>query len=87
MKKKSVKVFLIVICLLFAVWAVMFTTDYTRSLSLREPIFAASKSGESGAYTGLGYTVSVEKYTDDEQGGVRCVEMRVFGKLVAASIS
>ena len=92
MKRKAVKTMLIVICVLAALWAVMFVTDYIRCSSLQEPVFVlagvTADDGGSGEYRGLGYTVDVEKYIDSEGNiCVSAVEMKIFDKVVAASIT
>lgn len=88
MKKAAV----IVISVLLVLWCGMFVTDYLRCASLKEPLFViaeetAADDGGSGVYRGLGYTVEVEKRMDDEYGVcVTSVEMRAFGRTIAASI-
>jgi len=87
---KKIKTIIISICIL---WITIFTTDFIRCSSLLEPIFVVpveitTDDGGSGIYQGLGYTVKVEKYVDAEYGSVlSAVEMRVFGRVIAASIS
>lgn len=92
MRKKK-KIILLVICAAIVLWGAMFTTDYIRCSSLKEPWFVVAKGvaaddGGSGTYQGLGYTVDIEKYIDTEYGlCVRSVKMKVFGKTIAASIA
>ena len=87
---KKVKLIIISISIL---WLAVFTTDFIRCSSFLEPIFVVpiettADDGGSGIYQGLGYTVTVEKYVDAEYGSVlSSVEMRVFGQVIAASIS
>lgn len=91
MKKKTSRIFLIVICALVVLWGAMFSVDYVRCNSLREPLFAVSRGvtaddNGSGTYQGLGYTVSIEKDIDAEYGPcIRSVEMKMFGKVISAS--
>ena len=91
--KKAKKAATIAICALFLLWGAMFTTDYVRCSSLKRPLFVVSAEstaddGGSGTYRGLGYTVDMEVYIDAEYGlCVSAVEMKVLGKVVAASIS
>lgn len=69
-------------------WCGIFVTDYIRCSSLRRPIFAvpvvSCDDDCSGTYLGLGYLVDVKADPDD---GIRSVEMRIFGTVVAASVS
>lgn len=82
-----------VIAALIVVWAVIFAVDYIRCSSLREPLFVfpvdtTLQDGGSGRYCGLGYTVDVNKYIDAEYGMcINSVEMRMFGRVIAASVS
>lgn len=93
MKKKPAKILLIAICALVVLWGVMFTTDYIRCSSLQEPLFVIpigeiAKDGGSGTYLGPGYTVDIKKNIDAEYGiSVSAVEMKVLGKVIAASIT
>ena len=85
-KKRILKTVTIAAAALVLVWAAAFAADYTRSASLKEPIFAF-EGGDTGIYRGIGYTV-VERYTDPELGEyVGSVEMKMLGKIVSASIS
>ena len=91
------KIFTKIICLIFVlaiIWLALFITDYSRATQLKEPIFALPKGGAladdggSGTYIGLGYTVEVKKYIDSDFGVcIESVEMKFFGKVIAASIS
>lgn len=86
-KKRILKTVTIAVAALVLVWAAAFAADYTRSASLKEPIFAF-EGGDTGIYRGIGYTVEVERYTDPELGEyVGSVEMKMLGKIVSASIS
>ena len=90
--KKSKKVIIGILIALIAIWCGIFTTDYVRVSSFREPVFAfaaaTADDGGSGIYHGLGYKVKTEKRIDAEYGEVLVsVEMVVFGKTVAAAIT
>lgn len=93
MKTKAKKRAAVVIAALLVLWAAMFMTDYVRCSSLKAPLFVVASGvtaddGGSGTYQGLGYTVELEKYIDAEYGVcIRSVEMKVFGKVIAASIT
>lgn len=86
MKKVLIAVLVIVL-----VWAAMFCVDFYRCAHLRKPIFVVAAEtaddGGSGTYLGLGYRVEVEGTLSAEAGFVvRSVEMRMFGRVVAASM-
>ena len=89
MKKKL----LAILCALILLWAVMFITDYTCSSTLHEPVFArsggiAADDGGSASYTGLGYTVQVNKCLDTQgRSRIESVEMRLFGRVIAGGIN
>lgn len=90
--KKSKKVIIGILIALLAIWGCVFTTDYIRVSTFREPIFAFASTtaddGGSGVYHGLGYKVKTEKRIDAEYGEVLVsVEMTVLGKTVAAAIT
>lgn len=93
MKRKTKKRIAVVLAVLAVLWGAMFATDYVRCASLKEPLFVTAKGvtaddGGSGTYQGLGYTVEVEKCLDAEYGVcVQSVEMRMFGRVIAASIT
>ena len=81
-----------VLCAVIVVWLTVFVTDAVRTVNLKEPIFAVppaatADDGGSGTFRGLGYTVEVEKHLDSEFGlKTVSVEMKMFGKVVAAAI-
>ena len=52
-KKRILKTVTIAAAALVLVWAAAFAADYTRSASLKEPIFAF-EGGETGFYRGIG---------------------------------
>ena len=93
MKQKTKKRIAVVLAVLAVLWGAMFATDYIRSISLKEPLFVTAKGvtaddGGSGTYQGLGYTVEIEKYLSAEYGVcLQSVEMRMFGRVIAASIT
>lgn len=93
MKNKALRITIIVVCVVVILWLAMFATDYFRSCSLKPPLFAlkagtTADDGGTGIYHGLGYTVSVEKYVDAEYGlCISSVEMKMLGKVIAASIT
>ncbi len=91
MKKKTGKVFLITAGVLLLLWGAMVTTDSIRCSSLKEPIFVVpgitQDDGGSGTYHGIGYEVEIKKHIDPEFGlCVDAVEMKMFGKVISASI-
>jgi hypothetical protein len=59
--KRFLKTSLVVLCVLFVLWAITFSADYQRASRLREPVFAVSDGSPSAntavTCTGLGYTV------------------------------
>ena len=93
MKRKSVKIAAVAACTLALLWCGMFVTDFVRCSSLREPVFVipwgeTADDGGSGSYIGLGYRVEIEKNISAEYGTqVEAVEMRVLGRVIAASIT
>lgn len=93
MTKKIPKIAKDIIGTVLILWGAMFVTDYVFCSSLKEPIFviqidASADDGGSAKYLGLGYTVEVEKYVDAEYGTIlSSVEMKVFGQVIAASIT
>lgn len=92
MKKKITVTVLTVIGISVLIWVAMFITDYIRASSLKPPLFATAAltadDGGSGTYRGIGYRVEVKMHLDAEYGAtVESVEMSVFGKTVAASIT
>ena len=90
--KKALKVIFSAVGIAVVLWLAVFSVDYARTMSLKEPIFAVPPSitaddGGSGAFRGLGYTVEVEKYLDAEYGTkIVSVEMKLLGKTVVAAI-
>ncbi len=94
MRKRIGYILLIVCIAAMVLWGAMFVTDYTRCTSLRQPVFVFSggesmdDGGGSGIYRGLGYTVEVQKYIDPDYGScITSVEMKMFGRVIAASIT
>ena len=90
--KKTKKIFTLILISLLLIWGCVFTTDYIRVSTFREPIFAFASTtaddGGSGIYHGLGYKVKTEKRIDAEYGEVLVsVEMIMFGKTIAAAIT
>lgn len=90
--KKALKVIFSAVGIAVVLWLAVFSVDYVRTMSLKEPIFAVpptvtADDGGSGTFSGLGYTVGVEKHIDAEYGvKIVSVEMRMFGKTVVAAI-
>lgn len=83
----------VILCLII-LWLTVFITDYCCCASLREPVFVVADNdnladdGGSGTYYGLGYIVEVQKHIDAEYGvTIVSVEMKMFGKVIAASIT
>mgnify|MGYP003548277713 CR=1 FL=1 len=90
--KKSKKIIIGIIITLLAIWCAIFTTDYIRVSSFREPVFAVTTQtavdGISDIYYGLGYKVTTVKWIVPEKGKVLIsIEMSVFGKTIAAAIT
>lgn len=91
-KKKAKKFFTIMIISLLLIYGCIFTTDYIRVSSFREPVFAVTTQtavdGISDIYYGLGYKVTTVKWIVPEKGKVLIsIEMSVFGKTIAAAIT
>ncbi len=90
--KKALKVIFSAVGIAVVLWLAVFSVDYARTMSLKEPIFAVpptitADDGGSGTFSGLGYTVGVEKHIDAEYGvKIVSVEMKLLGKTVAAAI-
>lgn len=90
--RKHRKIFTVIGAILL-IWVIIFFIDLARCTNLNMPLFAiplgaTADDGGSGVYYGLGYTVHVKKYIDAEFGvGIRAVEMRFLGQVVAASIT
>ena len=90
MRGKPLK-FLIIIAILFVLWAGMFTTDYIKSGSLQRPVFAlcfdSADDGGSGRYHGIFYSVMIETHIDAQYGAVvDSAKMECFGQVVSASV-
>lgn len=90
--KRSAKIALSVMSAAILIWTAAFVVDYSCALNLRKPVFVVAgetaDDGGSGAYYGLGYTVNLDVYLDADYGlTVQSVEMRMFGRVIAASIS
>ena len=90
--KKALKIIFSVLGIAVVLWLAMFSVDYARTMSLKEPIFAVpptvtADDGGSGIFRGLGYTVEVEKHLDAEFGvKTVSVEMNLLGRTVAAAV-
>ena len=99
MKKKIKKTVVLTGCILLVLWGTAFTTDFVRCSSFQTPIFAKETSftlnGEftQRSYQGLGYTVDTEWYEQSTPDScivysqLISVEMKVFGKCIAAAIT
>lgn len=92
MKKKVLKIILVVICVLVALWSGMLITDTVKSQNLSEPVFAKEIRVEADnnriIYRGFGYTVESEYFTDQYgQSYIGGSEVYLFGKLIAAVIT
>lgn len=73
MKRKCLKITVVFLCILAAMWLIMFTTDFVRCNSFKEPVFAVpaevtTDDGGSVTYQGLGYRVEIEKHINAEYG-------------------
>lgn len=90
--KKFKKAIIGILVALLLIWCGIFTTDYIRVSSFREPVFAVTTQtavdGISDIYYGLGYKVTTVKWIVPEKGKVLIsIEMSVFGKTIAAAIT
>ena len=92
MKKKVLKIILVVICVLVALWSGMLITDTVKSQRLSEPVFAQVKECVFGdvliyKYQGLGYTIKSEYFTDQYgQSYIGCSEVYLFGKIMILAV-
>ncbi len=87
MKKRILTVLLIIVIVIFAVWLVTFAVDYNHSATLRKPVFAKEylidATNDTIIYKGVGYKIEVKYY----ENGIECVEMKMFDKVISASIT
>lgn len=87
MKKKLLMSLLIIVIVLFVVWLVTFTVDYNHSATLRKPVFAKEylidATRDTITYKGIGYKIEVRYY----ENGIERVEMKMFDKVISASIT
>lgn len=84
--KKYLKIILSIVIIIFTLYTVIFSIDYNRVTSLKEPIFA-KENGHMGSmikYNGLGYKIGLEK---DVEGNILQSKMSMFGKLIVAAIT
>ena len=89
---KKLKIVLIVLAVLVALWSGMLITDMVKSQNLSEPVFAKEIRVEADndriIYQGLGYTVESEYFTDQYgKSYIGGSEVYLFGKLIAAVIT
>lgn len=90
--KKGTKIVIGIFAVVVALWLTMFSVDYVRCGSLKASVFAIEKTSQGKVidYVGLGYTAQVEKGKHAEPGREDVIirsELRLFGKIVSASIS
>lgn len=86
-KKKSLKIGLATIIALFTFYTIIFSIDYNRVASLREPIFAR-KSGHMGSmtrYDGFGYKIGLEK--NATTGYISQSQMTMFGVFIVRAVA
>ena len=86
-KKKSLKISLIIIISLIAIYCVMLSIDMNRVNSLRKPIFAKENGymGSMTRYDGLGYKIGLEQGYDT--GYITQSQMTMFGQVIAGAIT
>jgi hypothetical protein len=86
-KKKPLKITLAIIISLIAIWLAMFSIDFNRTATLREPIFARENGtmGSMTRYDGIGYKIGLEKSADT--GEVSQSQMTMLGMFVVRSIA
>lgn len=90
--KKGTKIIIGVFAAVLALWLAVFSVDYVRCGNLKAPVFAIEKTSQNGVtdYVGLGYTAQIEKgkhAEPDKEDVIVRSELRLFGKVVSASIS
>ena len=88
---KKLKIVLIVMAVLVALWSGMLMTDTVKSQSLSEPVFAKEIRVEADndriVYQGLGYTVESEYFADENgETYIGCSEVYLFGKIMIAAV-
>jgi hypothetical protein len=91
------KLFIIIATALLSLvicWGVVFAMDYNSCQNLQIPRFIVSTGdtsddGGTGLYRGLGYSVKLRVYIDKDSSSpvVDSVEMTMFGKVIAASVT
>ncbi len=83
-KNKAVKRIIGIVSITCVVWSGLFLTDYERSSTLREPMFALPAGTEQGKslFRGLGYRVEVTKNAEEV---ITSVAMTMFGKVISSS--
>lgn len=82
--KKAMKIILLSVIVLMAIYFTMIFIDMNRALSLKEPIIAREQYNTlyMSGYKGLGYDIYIEK----DEGKIESVTMNMFGKVIAASV-
>lgn len=88
--KKILKKVLTIILIIITLYCVIISIDINRVESFREPIFNISYYEETGLieYKGLGYkTVVKYGYNSNDEKEIISIEMYMFNKLIAASIT
>lgn len=89
---KSVKILIIIVLTLIALWGIIFGIDYYMCANCKMPIFVRAREtaddGGSGTYYGLGYRVEVKKNTSADYGTLlEKVEMYMFDKCIMGAIT
>lgn len=90
--KKGRKAFIGILAVLITLWLVMFSVDYTRCAKLKAPVFATEEATRNSIteYKGIGYTAITEKGKGADPISEDVIirsELRLFGKIVSASIA
>lgn len=90
--KKAIVAIVSVVSTVVLLWAGMIATDTVKSKNFEEPVFAkaeeTSPDGLSRNYSGIGYTVYMEDYTDADGNTIPCYsEVKLFGKMISAVIT
>ena len=88
---KKLRIVLIVMAVLVALWSGMLMTDTVKSQNLSEPVFAKEIRVEADndriIYQGLGYTVESEYFTDQYgESYIGCSEVYLFGKIMISAV-
>ena len=88
---KKLKIVLIILAVVVALWSGILITDTVKSQNLSEPVFAKEIRVEADndrvIYRGLGYTVESEYFTDQYgESYIGCSEVYLFGKIMISAV-